>query len=240
MKTVFLEKDSITKEFLSHNIYEAWIGFKDLKYNCQPFYKQDLNSLPLSKDTIVCGSINTVYKAFDIIGCKKPLQNSIPEELFKFTNRKIWKSTLGKVREDDTICFIKPLKDHKLFTGHVRGHMYYLMETSSLPNNTEILCSEIVDFETEWRGFVLNKKLIGLKNYKGDFSKIPDTKIINQAISEFTQAPIAYSIDVALYNDQTVLVEVNDVFALGYYGLSSDRYVAMIEARWNEITGANL
>ena len=35
----------------------------------------------------------------------------------------------------------------------------------------------------------------------------------------------------------TQLVEVNDGFALGNYGLSGGVYTAMIEARWRELMG---
>ena len=163
------------------------------------------------------------------------------DELLKFANRKVWTSTLGQIRCDEPKCFIKPLKSQKLFTGHVRGHISYLLQTAHLPDEVEILCSEVVDFITEWRGFVLNKKLIGLKNYKGDFTKIPDSSIINQAIQEYVSSPVAYSIDMAVDDSgKTVLVEVNDAFALGSYGLDPVKYAMMIEARWDEIMGLNV
>ncbi len=78
--------------------------------------------------------------------------------------------------------------------------------------------------------------LIGLKHYKGDFGIIPDTTIINKAIKQYKSSPIAYSIDMGiLSNGDSVLVEVNDFFALGSYGLDPILYARGIEARWNEI-----
>ena len=114
--------------------------------------------------------------------------------------------------------------------------MHFLLQTAGLSDETEVLCSEVVHFDTEWRGFVLNQELIGLKHYKGDFGKIPDVSIIQAAIAKYTSAPAAYSIDVALtYAGKTVLVEINDAFALGSYGLDPVKYAQMIEARWDQI-----
>lgn len=237
MRIVYLEKNFITDEFITSCIYTAWEGFKNLGYNVQPFYFNEMDSLDISKGTIVSGYIRSAHKAFQIIGCPIPDEISIPDELLEFAGRKIWHSTLGQIRQDEPYCFIKPLKGQKLFTGHVRdGNMGYLVQTAGLSDETELLCSEVVRFATEWRGFVLDRKLIGLKNYKGDFTLIPNADLIHQAIEQYTSSPIAYSIDVGVTDEgKTVLVEINDAFALGSYGLEPDRYVAMIEARWDEI-----
>lgn len=237
MRTVYLEKNEVTGEFITGNVYDAWVGFKNLGYDCVPFTYKQMDFLDISKETIVNGYIRSAQKAFNIIGCDTPNEVSIPDELVEFTNRKIWTSTLGEIRENEPNCFIKPLKGQKLFTGHVRdGNMGYLIQTAGLLDSTEVLCSEVVYFITEWRGFVLNKELVGLKHYKGDFATIPDSKTINEAINKYDSAPVAYSIDMGITIDgKTVLIEVNDAFALGSYGLDSDIYVSMIEARWDEI-----
>ena len=237
MRTVYLEKNELTNEFITTCIYDAWVGFKNLGYDCRPFFYRQMDFLDISAETIVSGCIRTAQKAFEIIGCPTPDEVSIPEELMDFADRKIWASTLGQIREDEPYCFIKPLKGQKLFTGHVRGgNLHFLLQTAGLSDETEVLCSEVVHFDTEWRGFVLNQELIGLKHYKGDFGKIPDVSIIQAAIAKYTSAPAAYSIDVALtYAGKTVLVEINDAFALGSYGLDPVKYAQMIEARWDQI-----
>lgn len=241
MRKVFLEKNEVTNEFITSCTYDAWAGFTNLGYKCESFCYKQIDFLDLSKETIVSGYIRSAHKAFETLGCPIPTEVSIPDELLKFAHRKVWTSTLGQIRRDEPNCFIKPLKGQKLFTGHVRGHMGYLLQTAHLSDEVEVLCSEIVNFVTEWRGFVLNKELIGLKNYKGDFTRIPDSAVINQAIEEYISSPIAYAIDMALDDkDQTVLVEVNDAFALGSYGLDAVKYASMIEARWDEIVGLDL
>lgn len=234
---VFLEKNEITNEFITTCTYDAWLGFSLLGFECRPFLLKDMDWLDISKETIVSGYIRTVRKAFDLLGCSTPDEVSIPEELVSFAKRKIWTSTLGDIRENEPNCFIKPLKGQKLFTGHVRnGNMGYLLQTAALSDDTEVLCSEVVDFTTEYRGFVLDQKLIGWKHYKGDFSLMPDINAVYDAISQFHSAPVAYSIDFGLSTKgETILVEINDAFALGSYGLEPTKYASMIEARWHQI-----
>lgn len=197
-----------------------------------------MDYLSLDKETIVHGYIRAVEKALTILECKVPEEFSIPEELTSFTGRKMWTTTLGKIRETEDPVFIKPLKGRKIFDGHVRGNIVAkLMQTCMCSNDTEVLASEVVNFITEYRGFVLNKELIGWKHYKGDFSKMPDVNVVREAISKYTSAPAAYSIDFGLDDrNNSLLVEVNDAYSLGSYGLSSILYAKMIEARWDEMT----
>lgn len=113
-------------------------------------------------------------------------------------------------------------------------HIY----TASYPDETKVLVSEVVTFVTEYRGFVLDNKLIGWKHYKGDFTKMPDVSTVQKAIMAYGTSPRAYSIDFGLDIDgRSLLVEINDAFALGCYGLDPILYARMIEARWDEIVG---
>lgn len=197
-----------------------------------------MDFLDISKETIVNGWIRSVVNAFNIIKVPIPVEVSIPEELMNFAGRKIWTSTLEEIREFEPKVFIKPLDGHKLFNGHIRtGEMKDLIFTSMYPDETKILVSEVVNFVSEYRGFVLENKLIGLKHYRGDFTKLVDSKIIESAIKEYKNAPVAYSIDFGLTDDgRSLLVEVNDAFSLGCYGLDPVLYARIIEARWDEIT----
>lgn len=237
MRTVYIEKNEATNEFATVNNYSSWEGFTLLGYHVEPFFYKNMDYLSLDKETVVHGYIKSVEKAITILGCNVPEEVSIPEELTEFAGRKMWVTTLGEIRQNEPLVFIKPLRGHKTFDGHVRnGMMANLMQTAMCPNNTEVLASEIVKFTTEYRGFVLNKELIGWKHYKGDFSKMPNVNVVKEAISKYKSAPVAYSIDFGLDDkDQSLLIEVNDAYSLGSYGLSSILYARMIEARWDEI-----
>ncbi len=152
---VYLEKNELTNEFITTCTYDAWQGFSLLGYECRPFFFKQFDFLDITKETIVSGYIRSAHKAFKLLGVEIPIEVSIPDEIIEFAKRKIWTSTLGEIRENEPHCFIKPLRGQKLFTGHVRnGNMGYLLQTAMLADDTEVLCSEIVNFLSEWRGFV--------------------------------------------------------------------------------------
>lgn len=239
-RIAYLQRNEATNEFINSNVYAAWEGFGLLGYETISFTRPQLQYLDVTKETIVVGWIGTVDEAFKIVGATTPPEISIPDCLMKYAGRKIWESTLGEIRADDHFKhFIKPLHGHKSFTGHVRtGAVADLAATSIYPNEMPILCSEVVNFISEYRGFVLNGKLIGLKHYAGDFRKMIDVSQVESAIKDYKDAPSAYSIDFGLIDDgRTLLVEVNDSFALGSYGLHVMQYAQMIEARWDQIVG---
>lgn len=239
MRQVFLEKNSITGEYVTSNTYSAWQGFWLLGYECVPFTWEQMDCLDITKDTVVNGYIRTARKAFQILEIPAPAEVSIPDELYEFAGRKIWKSTLKEIRQHELQVFIKPLDGHKLFNGHLRtGILRDAIYTAPFPDDTRILVSEPVTFISEYRGFVLDGKLIGWKHYSGDFRKSPDISVVESAIKQYKTAPIAYSIDFGLDDrGRSLLVEVNDAFALGSYGLEHTLYARLIEARWDEIVG---
>ena len=61
-----------------------------------------------------------------------------------------------------------------------------------------------------------------MKHYSGDWSVVPDTTVIKNAIADFTTCPDSYGIDFGITdNGETVLIEVNDAWTLGCYGLQA-------------------
>lgn len=248
MNTIFILQTN--GDFEPADLYQAYRGFKYLGYSIFPFEKADLYNLPLTKETIVVGDIKTVRASFDILGVKQPAILSMPPELEEYAYRPIWTSTLGKIREDiekGSPIFAKPLEHHKLFTGQVFSTFKDLIPTAHLSGDTRVLCSEPVNMIAEFRGYVHKGHLIGLKHYKGDWYEPPQSDTIFKIITEWKDQPIAYSIDIAMvpwidgkcvedaYDRKEVLIEINDAFALGNYGLHYIDYAKMIKDRWFEI-----
>ena len=67
---------------------------------------------------------------------------------------------------------------------------------------------------------------------------ILDPHFIGEGKIRFTQAPVGYSLDLGVTDDgQTLLVEVNDAWALGAYGTPSIPFTEMIVNRWKEMVG---
>ena len=66
----------------------------------------------------------------------------------------------------------------------------------------------------------------------------PDAAKIQNAVNLYTDAPIGYGMDWAVTADgSTILIEVNDGFALGNYGMRGHHYTAVIECRWRQLMG---
>ena len=51
------------------------------------------------------------------------------------------------------------------------------IKLGSIPDDTKILVSEVVDMESEYRCFIHKGKLVGSKNYTGDFTKNLNLKL---------------------------------------------------------------
>ncbi|WP_238996654.1 ATP-grasp domain-containing protein [Paenibacillus pinistramenti] len=50
-------------------------------------------------------------------------------------------------------------------------------------------------------------------------------------------APNGYAVDIGLTDKgETLLIEVNDGYALGQYGLNTLDYAKLLSARWSELT----
>ena len=61
---------------------------------------------------------------------------------------------------------------------------------------------------------------------------------IKKAVQEYKTAPAGYSLDFGLTDTgKTLLIEVNDGYALGSYGLFYIDYAKLLAARWAELTG---
>jgi len=103
--------------------------------------------------------------------------------------------------------------------------------------NTPVWVSEPKEFLTEWRVFVRYSKILGARMYKGDWRNHFNYKIIEKAVASYANAPKGYSIDFGVTKeDETLLIEVNDGFALGNYGLFYTDYAKLLSARWAELT----
>jgi hypothetical protein len=106
-------------------------------------------------------------------------------------------------------------------------------------SDQEIYISTPIDFLSEYRVYVNRGKIIDVKHYFGNWRLFPDPVIIDDMVSKVNSImPISYSVDVGILEDgTTALVECNDGYALGNYGVESKEYAGMIRDRWWEIVG---
>ena len=133
--------------------------------------------------------------------------------------------------------FVKPHEKLKTFpSGVIKNQSSREMFFNDIPNDFKVLTSEVVDIVSEYRGFVRRGKLVGLKHYTGDFGVFPDIKFINEVISNYTTGPRAYTIDFGITNkNDTLLIECNDGWSVGSYGLDGEIYSGFLMDRWIEL-----
>lgn len=63
---------------------------------------------------------------------------------------------------------------------------------------------------------------------------------MRRAVASYVDAPQGYAVDFGLARDgRTLLVEVNDGYALGAYGLEPHAYAHLLAARWYELVQPN-
>jgi hypothetical protein len=199
--------------------------------------------LPVAKDTLVVGYVETMYTVFKLLGIQPPSPNDYPSVLQPLFHRRIWNSSLqelmNSVTESGTPIFAKPSKQRKLFTGQVFKHSADLNNIDHAPMTTPIFCSEVIDWLSEYRVFVIHGSIVGAKHYDGDSAVKIDEQVAIEAVrllekSDDTTA--AYAIDLGVIpNGQTALIEWNDGFSLGSYGLDRSVYTDLLIARWNEL-----
>jgi hypothetical protein len=224
-------------QWLNENCYASWYGLTRMGYEVHPF---TMDNIPkdITKETPVHGGIKTIRMVLDSLGVEQPPIHNPQDYLPQYCNRNFEETTIGKINKEEREYpyFIKPMEDHKLFTGFVvknhmdKGRLY------GLPTETKILVSEYINMVSEYRCFVNRGKLVGSKNYTGDFTKNIDYNIVNKAIEDYKDQPISCSLDFALTDKgETILIEINDGFALGSYGLNPIIYSKMIVDRWKEI-----
>ena len=230
-------------EYHSHNIAHAVYGFRELGAEIVKYETIDEIYQLVTNEDIVLDYINQCLTIFDKFG-KHPELPNYPEVLKPFLGRKIWIDNINSINSnpDKWGVFVKPVKE-KAFTGRVINSPRDLIGCGSCYENYEVLCSNVIDIQKEWRGFIYYDKLIDLRPYNGDWHYNYNSKVIDKVIETFKtweDRPVACSLDFAVIEDtggeqHTIFLEANDAYALGNYGLNHIAYAKMISARWSQI-----
>lgn len=198
------------------------IDINDVRFNTDVF-----------KTNLAIGTVEFMQKVFKSLGISEV-------KLPKNSNRKSEIMTL-----EEALClvsknesrFIKPVQT-KLFDGFVLDKCKYSC-LKGIPLETKIYAYQPFEEEidTEWRIYVHNHKIVGAGNYSGCFQLLPNFTKTEMVINENkTTFPIAYTIDVAvLRSGKFVVIEFNDMWAIGNYGLDNGVYLKMLKDRYFEI-----
>lgn len=163
-----------------------------------------------------------------------------PGSLQDFFGRRIWKAKLGWVRQYTSNIFVKPI-EHKLFTGFVWNGCTdeaSRRRVVCLEDDVDVWVSDTIEILSEYQCIVLDGKILDVRKYKGDWSKAPNRDTVESAVKSFSNAPISYCLDVGVVKDKTLIIEVNDGFSFGHYGLHHADYARCLSARWEEMASA--
>jgi ATP-grasp domain, R2K clade family 2 len=228
--------------------YRAWDGFRKRGVRCELFEPQQLDqrALPLARDTLVAGGVPVVEAALTAVGVTVPPADNLPASLAKYRGRRVWTSTWGELRAQygkkgpPEPLWVKSLRRNKGSPSLAVYEAEDIDAASALPDGHEVLISEYVTFVSEWRCFVRHGQIIDLCRYQGDVFRYPDATVVKAAVADHSRvAPAGYGIDFGVLTDgRTVLVEVNEGYALNPYGLESIEYAELLEARWLQLVGA--
>ena len=209
-----------------------------------PFLAKQIQrrQLPLTRECFICGDMDVTHGAMKQLDVEPPLPNDFPPSLEPYFRRKLWRSSIRSLEqalEQGREVFAKPAGRRKRFTGRVfssPGDMYYLAGTSA---QEPLWCSEVVRWLSEFRIYVIHGEVTAINPYHGDASVSLCEATLREAISAFTasgQAPAAYGIDFGVLDSgETALVEANDGFSLGAYGINAERYTELLFTRWEEL-----
>jgi hypothetical protein len=184
---------------------------------------------PYHKDYVPVGSVDFVTDFLMYFYNIYPKPINVPEELFGFANRQIFNG--NHMDFEDVACgkyFVKSntqIKGYKEIIDHkTRGML-------PLPAG-EYQISELTQIESEWRCFIYQGKLVGLQNYSGDFTMFPNVDTILHMIYYYKNAPIAYTLDVGVFDEKTFVIEVHDFFSCGLYGFANHAIYPHMLYKW--------
>lgn len=231
---VYIRQSKLPSE-VSINKYNAQVGAY-LQGEEVILYQSFSEIKQLTSEDIVVDYITETRALLKMMGLNVPVYD-YPIELTEFYVRNIYEGVLGEIVNipDNWGKFIKPKAGSKVFTGRVVNGTHDLIGIG-LPFDYPIWISEVVEFIAEWRCFVLDGQVLDVRPYTGDYHAHFDASVIDEAISCRKDTPIAYGLDIGVTRDgRTLVVEVNDGYALGNYGLSPLNSINFHKARWKEM-----
>lgn len=194
---------------------------------------------------VVVGGVGAIHAVLERAGRPIPCLGDLPAPVRAFAGRCVWDATLREVRaivgrEPERLpLHVKPHRS-KAFKGTVVGAFRDLIPSAHIDDAEPVLVQEVVPFISEWRAVILRGDLLNVAHYHGDPLRFPDPAPIRAGLEAFEGRPAAFAMDWGVTSDgRTLLVEVNDGYALGNYGLRGTDYCEVLIARWHELMGVS-
>lgn len=248
-----LVQESRLSDPISSSSHAVSFWFKYRGYDVINFNSTELDCGDLDKyliddpdNTVLFGGCGTVHRALRRCGREPPVNVDVPECLRPYADRRMHTTTMGEFRRyvqspEYEPCHMKPAVSQKLFTGLVVREFKDLLSSVHVDADEPVLCSELVNFTSEWRATILRGRILNVAHYKGDPLTFPNPVLMQQALNEYVDRPVGFAMDWGMISTtwcpRTRLIECNDGHSLGNYGCNGGDYTAMIEARWRQMMG---
>lgn len=230
--------------FPNLNFYLAWEAFNTMGYFVTLFEEHEIPNLPVTPETPVFAGVKIFRQIIDKLGVNYSPFDCYPSILNPYYGRTLVKSTLGvekeKFHKDHVPVFVKPVLP-KQFIGNVWSSILNLIPIAKIPDDAEVWVCEPLTILSEFRVYVHDGEILGVKHYYGEWDIVPDKGFIKQTINSYKPCPIAYGIDIGVSTTSwgdyknNFIIEVNDGCNLGNYGLDAIHFGEMIVSRWFEI-----
>jgi hypothetical protein len=217
------------RKTVENSLFEqAKCGFVQMGYEIV-YYDKEIPKI--DEYSVFVGFISDILKMVKINKFDNLKQIDYPYQLLEFMQRDVVKITIKDLPETYPY-FIKPTSI-KSFSGRVVREYKDLIGVL----DTELYFTEtVLDIVSEYRCFVLNGEIIGVKHYKGSPYFSLNENVVLDMVKKFTECPNAYSLDLGITNEnKTVLIECNNGYSTGNYGLSDILYAKFLKQSYIDI-----
>lgn len=242
--------DNGMKIEIPHNVNfaTAMYGFREMGAEIVPYHMIDDIYDIVQREDIVVDYIDQCRIIFNKFGVT-PYLPDYPEALKDFLGRKIWKDTIDSISRTEEKWtagyFVKPIKG-KAFVGKIIRDVSDLVGCGNHSENYEVLVSEPIDICAEWRCFITYDEIVDVRPYGRIMDKKRKSYLYSydsavlvemlEAFKKWEDRPNACGMDICVTKDgRTLLVEMNDAYSLGCYGLPGIYYAKLISARWAQL-----
>ena len=232
----------------NRNLANAVYGFLELGAEVKPYHDlEDIINKVTEQDIVLdyMDACESVLQRFGV----KPDMPTYPDVLRAFFGRRIWTDTIQHIAQNEGLWsagyFVKPIR-RKAFAGRIVRGLGDLIGCAGRSGLTEVYVSEQIDILAEWRCFIRYDRILDVRPYGSRASAgydgylyHYDPLVLQEMLTAFQtweNRPAAWAMDICLTRDgKTLLVECNDAYALGSYGLPEVLYARMISARWSQL-----
>lgn len=188
----------------------------------------------LIKTNLFVGSVEFMREVFNRVYKLPPLIINNTKDGEEITVQQI-KSNLKQNPEYK--IFIKPFQ-YKIFPGLVidqtRQHTLSMMPDDLIVNSYPV----IEGIESEWRAYIWINQIKDIRSYSGKLNSFPKFSFIEEIMNKWSDRLLSstYVIDVGVLNSgENFVVEFNDMWAIGNYGVENTVYYQMLRTRYFEI-----